>query len=195
MKYRTYNKNNKQNRTNYLNIKINFLRSQIVISAFNMYGTTWNNFCPSECRGNITWLTGSKSFCNFVPIIETVHTTLTFLSELNYMTVSFKACDNSSASWGSTLVIFLFFFWEENLFIKNSARISLKWNKLILSFFERSKHWLHLSGWNWAKSLRSSKIFFYFLSILLELSSFTLISGNSFQFCQTTPILQEQIFR
>ena len=86
------------------------MRCQIVISAFNMYGTTWNNFCPSECRGNITWLTESKSFCTFVPIIETVHTTLTFLSKLNYIVGSFKACDNSTGSCGSTLVIFLFFF-------------------------------------------------------------------------------------
>ena len=32
---------------------------------------------------NVTGLTVSKAFCIFVPIIETVHTTSTFLSELN----------------------------------------------------------------------------------------------------------------
>ena len=32
---------------------------------------------------NVTGPTVSKAFCIFVPIIETVHTTSTFLSELN----------------------------------------------------------------------------------------------------------------
>ena len=44
---------------------------------------------------------------------------------------SFKAGGNSNAGWGCLLANFRF--WDQNLFIKNSARMNLIWNKLIQS--------------------------------------------------------------
>ena len=38
-----------------------------------------------NAKENITGLKVSKAFCIFVPIIETIHTKSTFLSELNNM--------------------------------------------------------------------------------------------------------------
>ena len=45
---------------------------------------------------------------------------------------SFKACGNSNASGGCSLVNFRFR--DENMFINDSARMTLKWNELILTF-------------------------------------------------------------
>ena len=40
-------------------------------------------FVLLNAEGNIAGLTVSKAFCIFVPIIEMLHTTSAFLSELN----------------------------------------------------------------------------------------------------------------